>query len=210
LIEQVFVWCQTGRTEVPGGEAVVRMPRARMKLEPGERLLLACRPHPAALLPALLRAVAAVLATATVLALLARSSAPDGVRLALDLLALAFAARAALRFTRAVWRWDRTLLALTTRRVFVVAPQGAVRRAWQTMSLAGIHDAAVHHSFAGRLLGYGTLTLGQGPQSRDVRYVSDAEKIAEAILDAGPHGRTWVRNEGPAVSDRPAPHSRLA
>jgi hypothetical protein len=181
-----------------------------MKLEPGERLLLACRPHPAALLPTLLRAVAAVLATAAVLALLARSSAPHGVRLALDLLALAFAARAALRFTRAVWQWDRTLLALTTRRVVVVAPRGAVRRAWQTMSLAGIHDASVSHSFSGRLLGYGTLTLGDGPRGCDVRYVSDPERIAGAILDAGPHGRTWVRNEGPAVSDQPAPHSRLA
>jgi len=181
-----------------------------MKLEPGERLLLASRPHPAALLPAALRALGALLAAATVMALLARSSAPDGVRLALDLLPLAFAARAALRFTRAVWQWDRTLLALTTRRVFVVAPRGAVRRAWQAMSLAGIHGTGVSHGFGGRLLGYGTLTLGDGPQSREVRYVSDAERVAEAILDAGPHGRTLIRNEGPAVSEQPAPHSRLA
>jgi len=181
-----------------------------MKLDPGERLLLACRPHPAALLPATLRALGALLAAATVMALLARSSAPNGVRLALDLLPLAFALRAALRFTRAVWQWDRTLLALTTRRVFVVAPRGAVRRAWQAMSLAGIHSTGVRHSFGGRLLGYGTLTLGDGPQGREVRYVSDAERIAEAILDAGPHGRTLIRNEGPAVSEQPAPHSRLA
>ena len=60
------------------------MSRARMKLEPGERLLLACRPHPAALLPALLKAIAAVLATAMVVALLAHSTAPHGVRVALD------------------------------------------------------------------------------------------------------------------------------
>jgi hypothetical protein len=181
-----------------------------MKLEPGERLVLASRPHPAALLPAALRALGALLAAAIVIALLARSSAPDGVRLALDLLPLAFAARAALRFTRAVWQWDRTLLALTTRRVYVVAPKGAVRRAWQAMSLAGIHSTGVTHSFGGRLLGYGTLTLGDGPQGRDVRYVSDAERIAAAIQDASPHGRTWVQNEGPAVSEQPAPHSRLA
>ena len=112
-----------------------------------------------------------MLAAATAMALLARSSAPDGVRLALDLLPLAFAARAALRFTRAVWQWERTLLALTNRRVLVVAPRGAVRRAWQAMSLAGIHSAGVSHSFGGRLLGYGTLTLGDGPQGREVRYV---------------------------------------
>ena len=92
----------------------------------------------------------------------------------------------------------------------MVAPRGAVRRAWQTMSLAGIHSTGVSHSFGGRLLGYGTLTLGDGPQGRDVRFVSDAERVAEAILEAGPNGRTWVQNEGPAVSDQPAPHSRLA
>ena len=198
------------RTERPGGEACLLMSRARTRLEPGERLLLACRPHPAALLPALARALVTVLATATILALLARSSAPHAVRVALDLVAVAFAARAALRFTRAVWQWDRTLLALTTRRVFVVAPRGAVRRAWQTMTLAGVRGTSVSHSFGGRLLGYGTLTLGEGPQSRDVRFVSDAERVAEAILDASPDGRTWVQDEGPAICDRPAPHSRLA
>ena len=82
--------------------------------------------------------------------------------------------------------------------------------AWQAMSLAGIHGTGVSHSFGGRLLGYGTLTLGDGPQGREVRYVSDAERVAEAILDAGPHGRTLIRNERPAVSEQPAPHSRLA
>jgi hypothetical protein len=186
------------------------MPRARMRLEPGERLLLACRPHPAALLPAVLRALGAVLVAAAAIALLARSSAPHGVRLALDVLPLAFAGRAALRFTRAVWQWERTLLALTNRRVFVVVPRGAVRRSSQAMSLAGIHGTGVSHSFGGRLLGYGTLTIGDGPQGRDVRYVGDAERVARAILDAGPHGRTLIRNEGPAVSEQPAPHSRLA
>jgi hypothetical protein len=154
--------------------------------------------------------VVTVLATASVLALLARSSAPHAVRVSLDLLAVAFAARAALRFTRAVWQWDRTLLALTSRRVFVVAPRGAVRRAWQTMTLAAVHGTSVSHSFGGRLLGYGTLTLGEGPRSHDVRFVSDAERVAEAILDASPDGRTWVQNEGPVMRDQPAPHSRLA
>ena len=186
------------------------MSRARTKLEPGERLLFAARPHPAALLPALLRALGVVLAVAIVLALLAHSSAPDPVRIALDLLALAFAARTVLRFARAVWQWDRSLFALTTRRVFVVAPRGAVRRVWETMPLGAIHTAGVDHSFAGRLFGYGTLTLGDGPRGRDVRFVSDAERVAQAILDANPHGRTWMQIEGPAVTEQPAPRSRLA
>jgi hypothetical protein len=186
------------------------MPRAHTKLQPDEHLLLARRPHPAALLPALLRALAAVLGAAFAIALLARSSAPHGVRLALDLIAVALAARAALRFTRAVWRWDRTLLEVTTRRVYVVAPRGALRRARQTMSLAGLHSADVSHSFAGRLLGYGTLTLGDGPQGREVRFVTDAERIAEAIRRAAPRETPRTRFEGPAVSEQPAPRSSLA
>jgi Bacterial PH domain len=207
----MFVSYGMGRTAGTGGEAVLRMSRARMKLESGERLLLATRPHPAALLGALLRALGAVLAAAVAVALLAQSSAPDPVRIALDLLALALAGRAVLRFARAVWQWDRSLFALTTRRVFVVAPRGALRRAWETLPLGAIHSTGVSHSFAGRLLGYGTLTLGDGGRGRDVRFIADAEHIAETILDASPHGgRTWTQIEGPAVSDQPAPRSRLA
>jgi hypothetical protein len=226
------------------------MARARMKLDPGERVLLATRPHPAALLPALLRALGAVLAAAFAIALLARSSAPEPVRVALDLLVLVLPVRAVLRFARAVWQWDRTLLALTTRRVFVVEPRGRMRRAWEAMPLTAIHSAAVDHSFGGRLLGYATLRLGDGPRGRDVRFVADAERIADAIathgpggrpllhdgpagpvlledddagrtwvdhdltartpLDDGPAGRTWTQIEGPAVSEQPAPRSRLA
>jgi hypothetical protein len=187
------------------------MSRARMKLDPGERLLVAARPHPALLIPALLRALAVLLAAAVVLALLRSSSAPHGVRIALDLPVIALAGRSVFRFARAVWQWDRSLLALTTRRVFVVAPRGRLRRAWEAVPLGAIRSAGVQHSFGGRLLGYGTLTLGGGPDGRDVRFVSDAERIAEAILDASPHGgRTWTQIEGPAVSEQPAPRSRLA
>ena len=84
-----------------------------MKLDPGEKLLIASRPHPALLIPALLRALAVLLAAAVVLVLLRRSSAPGSVRVALDLPVIALAGRAVLRFARAVWQWDRSLLALT-------------------------------------------------------------------------------------------------
>ena len=186
------------------------MSRARMKLEPDEQLLLAGRPHPAALLGPLVRCLGLLLAAAAAIALLASSSAPHGVRVALDLIVLAVAGRAALRFTRAVWQWDRTLFELTTRRVYLIAPRGAVRRARQTLLLAGIHSASVSHSFLGRLFGYGTLTLGDGPQGRDVRFVSDAERIATAIRQAARHQSHWGRAEGPAVSEQPAPRSSLA
>jgi hypothetical protein len=187
------------------------MSRARMKLEPGERVLLATRPHPASLLPALLRALGVIAETAIVLALLLRSSAPHGVRVALDLPVIALAARAVFRFARAVWQWDRSLLALTTRRICIVGPRGRIRRAWETMPLGSIRATGASHSFAGRLFGYGTLTLGDGPGGRDIRFVTDAERVADAILAASPHGgRTWTQIEGPDVSEQPAPRSRLA
>jgi hypothetical protein len=182
-----------------------------MKLEPGERVLLAARPHPAVLIPALLRTLGVLIAAAVVLALLLRSSAPHGVRIGLDLPVIALAGRSVFRFARAVWQWDRSLLALTTRRVVVVAPRGRLRRAWETLPLAAIRSTGVQHSFAGRLLGYGTLTLGDGPGGREIRFVSDAERVAETFLDASPHGgRTWTQIEGPTVSEQPAPRSRLA
>lgn len=182
-----------------------------MKLDPGERLLIASRPHPALLIPALLRALAVLLAAAVVLVLLRRSSAPGSVRVALDLPVIALAGRAVFRFARAVWLWDRSLFALTSRRVLLVAPRGRLRRAWETVPLAAIRATGVQHGFAGRLLGYGTVTLGHGPSGRDVRFVSDAERIADAILTASPHGgSTWIQNGGPTVSEQPAPRSSLA
>jgi hypothetical protein len=187
------------------------MSRARMKLEPGERVLLATRPHPAVLLPALLRALGVLAASAILLALLLRSSAPHGVRIALDLPIIALAARAVFRFTRSVWQWDRSLLALTTRRIYVVGPRGRIRRTSETMPLGAVRAAGASHTFAGRLLGYGTLTLGEGPNGRDIRFVTEVQRFADAILEASPHGgRTWTQIEGPAVSEQPAPRSRLA
>ena len=188
------------------------MSRARTKLEPGERLLLAARPHPAALLPALLRALGVVLAAAVVLALLAHSSAPDAVRIALDLLVLGVAARAVFRFTRAVWQWDRSLLALTTRRVFVVAPRGAVRRAWETMPLGRRSTAP-----ASAQLRRAPARLRDAHARR--RAAAAATCASSATPSASPRrsstpsphdGRTWTQIEGPAVSDQPAPRSRLA
>jgi hypothetical protein len=109
-----------------------------------------------------------------------------------------------------------------------------MRRTWEAMPLAAIHSTGVDHSFAGRLFGYATLRLGDGPRGRDVRFVGDAERIAEAILANTSAGRTWspvsagpryltapdanapteigpwTQIEGPAVSEQPAPRSRLA
>ena len=164
VIEQAFAFgrsCGAGRRSA-GGEAASRMSRARMKLDPGRAA--AARRAPASRDSSSRRSCApsaSLAAAAVVLALLLRSSAPHGVRIALDLPVIALAGRSVFRFARVVWQWDRSLLALTTRRVFVVAPRGRLRRAWEAMPLGAIRATGVQHSFAGRLLGYGTLTLGR-------------------------------------------------
>ena len=111
------------------------MSRARMKLEPGERLLLAARPHPAVLIPALLRALGVAdrrrRRARAAAALLGAARRPHRARPPRDRVR----GRSVFRFARAVWQWDRSLLALTTRRVVVVAPRGRLRRAWETMPL---------------------------------------------------------------------------
>ena len=171
-------------------------------------------PIPAALLPALLRALGVLLAaTAIVLALLARSSAPHAVRIALDLLVIALRRAAPSSASRApcgsgIARSSRSRPAASSSS----RPRGrGPPRLGDDAARRDPHRGRASHTFAGRLLGYGTLTLGDGPSGRDVRFVSDAERVAEAILEANPHGgRTWTQIEGPAVSEQPAPRSRLA
>ena len=189
-----------------------RMSRARMKLEPGERLLLAARPHPAALLPALLRALGVVLAAAIVHR---PAGAVVGARPGAH---RARPARARLRRPHGPALRARRLavgpLALRAHDPARVRGRSARRRAARLGDDAARRRStppASSTASRGRLFGYATLTLGDGPRGRDVRFVSDAERVAEAILDANPHGgRTWTQIEGPAVSEQPAPRSRLA
>ena len=70
------------------------------------------------------------------------------------------------------------------------------------MALAGIHSTGVSHSFTGRLLGYGTLKLGDGPGGRDVRYVTDAERVADAPLRQTQQG-TFYKRDRERLEDDP-------
>ena len=59
---------------------------------------------------------------------------------------------------RAVWRWDRTHVVLTTEMLFVV--HGTVRRRAAAVRLERVGPIEVEQSLLGRLLGYGTLVAG--------------------------------------------------
>jgi len=68
---------------------------------------------------------------------------------------LAFAAAAAVA---AVWRWDRTHVVLTSDRLLVV--RGVLGREQAAVSLARVAVVEVEQSLLGRLLGYGTIVVG--------------------------------------------------
>jgi len=61
--------------------------------------------------------------------------------------------------TLAVWRWDRTHVVVTTEKVFVV--HGVARRRAAAVHLARVGTVEVEQSLLGRLLGYGTVVLGE-------------------------------------------------
>jgi hypothetical protein len=72
---------------------------------------------------------------------------------------------------RAVWRWDRTRLVVTTEKVCLV--DGTLRRRSAAVRLRSVENLELEQTMAGRLLGYGTLVAGpleidHVPEPRDV------------------------------------------
>jgi uncharacterized membrane protein YdbT with pleckstrin-like domain len=59
---------------------------------------------------------------------------------------------------RAVWRWERTHLVVTTEKVFVVG--GTLRRRASAVRLKSVESLELEQSLPGRLFGYGTLVAG--------------------------------------------------
>ena len=72
---------------------------------------------------------------------------------------------------RAVWRWERTRVVVTTEKLFVV--HGTLRRRASAVRLRSVENLELEQSLPGRLLGYGTLVAGpleidHVPQPRSV------------------------------------------
>ena len=59
---------------------------------------------------------------------------------------------------RAVWRWERTHLVVTTEKLFVV--DGTLRRKASSVRLRSVENLELEQSLPGRLFGYGTLVAG--------------------------------------------------
>jgi uncharacterized membrane protein YdbT with pleckstrin-like domain len=65
---------------------------------------------------------------------------------------------AALLALRAVWKWERTRVVVTTEKVFVV--NGTLRRKARAVRLRAVEAVELEQTFAGQVLGYGTVVVG--------------------------------------------------
>ena len=59
---------------------------------------------------------------------------------------------------RAVWKWERTRVVVTTDKVLLVG--GTLRRRARSVRLAGLEAIELEQTLIGQLLGYGTVVVG--------------------------------------------------
>jgi uncharacterized membrane protein YdbT with pleckstrin-like domain len=76
---------------------------------------------------------------------------------------------------RAVWRWERTHVVLTTEKLFVV--YGTVRRRAAAVRLERIGAVEIEQSLLGRLLGYGTVFAGD----LEITHVPRPSRLVERL-----------------------------
>jgi membrane protein YdbS with pleckstrin-like domain len=76
----------------------------------------------------------------------------------IDLVGASVVAVAVVIAVRAVWKWERTRVVVTTEKVFVV--NGTLRRKARAVRLRAVEAVEFEQSFAGQLLGYGTVVVG--------------------------------------------------
>jgi membrane protein YdbS with pleckstrin-like domain len=72
---------------------------------------------------------------------------------------------------RAVWRWERTRLVLTTEKLFVV--HGTLRRRSAAVGLSRLGAVEIEQGILGRLLGYGTIIAGD----LEIKHVHEPRRV---------------------------------
>ena len=145
------------------------MRRVTAQLEPGEEVRLDARPHGIALVQPLLRPLALV-GPGVVLVVVGQEFWIAGIAGA------ALLALAALLAFRAVLRWDRTRLLLTSREAHR-SSTGVARRRSASVPLAHVPALEFEQGILGRLFGYGTLVAGDF----EVPYVPDARRVRKLV-----------------------------
>jgi uncharacterized membrane protein YdbT with pleckstrin-like domain len=132
---------------------------------PGERVCLDARRHGIVLARPLSRA----LLLAAVGAFLFTLPWPSAVAGAL------LVAVGAVLALRAVWRWERTRLVITTEKLFVV--EGTLRRRAKAVRFRSLETVELEESLPGRLLGYGTLVAG----ALEIEHVPHPKRVYQLV-----------------------------
>jgi hypothetical protein len=131
-------------------------------LDPGETVRFQARPHTAALFRPLSRSILLALGGGVLVGL---SPPWLGVVGAVPL------GVGALLALRAVLRWDRTSLVVTTEKLLVI--HGVAKRRAAAVRFARAGPVEVEQGFVGRLLGYGTVIAGD----LEIPYVPDPRRV---------------------------------
>jgi uncharacterized membrane protein YdbT with pleckstrin-like domain len=76
---------------------------------------------------------------------------------------------------RAVWRWERTRVVLTTEKLFVV--HGTLRRRAAAVRLARVGPVEIEQTILGRLMGYGTVVAGD----LEITHVPRPERLVDLL-----------------------------
>jgi uncharacterized membrane protein YdbT with pleckstrin-like domain len=131
-------------------------------LDPGETVRFEARPHTAALFRPLSRSLLLALVGGVLVGL----SPP-----ALGVVGAILLGIGALLALRAVMRWDRTSLVVTTEKLLVI--HGVARRRAAAVRFARIGPVEVEQGLVGRLFGYGTVIAGD----LEIPYVPDPRRV---------------------------------
>ena len=81
----------------------------------------------------------------------------------------------ALLAVRAVWRWERTHVVVTSEKLFVV--DGTLRRRAAAVRLSSVGAVEIEQTLTGRLLGYGTVTAG----GLEIDYVARPRELTRLL-----------------------------
>jgi membrane protein YdbS with pleckstrin-like domain len=131
-------------------------------LDPGETVRFQARPHTAALFRPLSRSILLALGGGILVGL----SPPW-----LGVVGAVLLGVGALLALRAVLRWDRTSLVVTTEKLLVI--HGVAKRRAAAVRFARVGPVEVEQGLVGRLLGYGTVIAGD----LEIPYVPDPRRV---------------------------------
>ncbi|MGD0167047.1 MAG: PH domain-containing protein [Gaiellaceae bacterium] len=133
----------------------------------GEEVLYEARRHGIVLAGTITRALVLAAAGAVLVALGWPYSLAGAIVMAI----------AALVALRAVWRWDRTKLVVTSEQLYVVS--GVLGRSMASVHLSSLGAIELEQTLLGRLLGYGTVIAGE----LEIDFVPQPRELRDLVLE---------------------------